>query len=538
MEVLGDTANVRGIWLCKDYGQTPPSIPERPVGNNILLCYKITGDGQEEDAEFHVNNNVFEDYDAACKLDMAKYGKDAGRFIYPFFARIGLRMYDGTILRTSAPCLLTPCEGQVPITITEKGVEQYQSWYLLNSCQLQWKITEQYDVDKYKNIVREVVLYITPPCYTYDEGLKHDDNRYFATYRMLADIPAAEYPYRCLSTLGEDEPTSGNYDIIDAWRTSEGRTRDCYVIEQNREKSVGVGDMLAGSMQFYEVLSVPIDKIKDEAGAEITDTFSPVKIESWKLGDTLVTLPTLTNDSIVADTRTLVAQYSFMYNSRAHMYGGEERRFLSANIVAENGTQENDGEAIIHDFIYDYSFRVHSSTESGECLYGTGAYKEDDFSQFGWICVPDVNATTLDIAIRRRRSIPGMQTTYKALTIPLKRHDFLNCAYAYVSLAEPRTGGAWGNTESAFAVSIRTTPTYAEVQATNKLYVSEVNNPWYFPAANVHVVGNGRIWASIRLQRHSVRVSSVSSRYMCSRTMTASTPSLQPLRAFTSQASP
>lgn len=90
--------------------------------------------------------------------------------------------------------------------------------------------------------------------------------------------------------------------------------------------------------------------------------------------------------------------------------------------------------------------------------------------------------------------------------IPLEKHDFLNGAFYF---------GGWDDV-STEATSIPSVSSDAErtIEVTNKIYTSEVNNPFYFPVLGINTVGTGNILGICAAAKHCPRVSSDSSHYM------------------------
>ncbi len=107
-------------------------------------------------------------------------GNKAGRFVYPFFARYAYRLHDGTYTMQSAPVLMCPCSGTMPIVIAANSADSEGADNMKNCdifatpCVLGWEATNSEALDKlqkeWKDIVQEVCIFVSPPIYTYDQS--------------------------------------------------------------------------------------------------------------------------------------------------------------------------------------------------------------------------------------------------------------------------------------------------------------------------------------------------------------------------------
>ena len=94
-----------------------------------------------------------------------------------------------------------------------------------------------------------------------------------------------------------------------------------------------------------------------------------------------------------------------------------------------------------------------------------------------WIFYPNANAYKVEI-----KDSTFAQYNYVA---ELKAHDFLNGAYAFLGFASERKGSY-----DSPSAPTQSTPI---VSVPNKVYTSEVNNPFYFPLLGINTVGSGEI---------------------------------------------
>lgn len=102
-----------------------------------------------------------------------------------------------------------------------------------------------------------------------------------------------------------------------------------------------------------------------------------------------------------------------------------------------------------------------------------------------WGCYlfyPNTGAYQMEI---EQTSASGSTEVYRA---KLQEHDFLNGSYAMLGFQAIRTGRAWGGVDSTVLDG-----STAYVDIPNKLYTSDVNNPFSFPVTGINTIGTGRI---------------------------------------------
>ena len=152
--------------------------------NNGTFKIKITGrpdtgvceftEAQQDEVSSYVSGRV--------TRFINEVGNKAGRFIYPFFARYAYRLYDGTYTMQSAPVLMCPCSGTMPIVVASNNAGSEGADNMANGdifatpCVLGWNATDSDALSKlksdWKDIVQEVCIFVSPPIYTYDQSKK------------------------------------------------------------------------------------------------------------------------------------------------------------------------------------------------------------------------------------------------------------------------------------------------------------------------------------------------------------------------------
>lgn len=123
---------------------------------------------------------------------------------------------------------------------------------------------------------------------------------------------------------------------------------------------------------------------------------------------------------------------------------------------------------------YDSSGNV-TSTETFNNRYKPTAWG-------AWLFYPNSNAFKIAI----------YENSQLVFVADLKAHDFLNGAYAFLGFKSER-----GNSSTVGTLpSISNSSSFQDgaiVDVPNKIYTSEVNNPFFFPLLGINTVGNGKI---------------------------------------------
>lgn len=253
----------------------------------------------------------------------------------------------------------------------------------------------------------------------------------------------------------------------------------CLSVKLTRETDEDVikptfNDLITGDNPYYLLYSVEYEKL-------LNNNSSPVFITpdlSEGLLKNITVKENIPDDYRSADN--IISGCLHSYNSRINIvanniipYQGDYFPYQFDYPGADN-TGFNDIPSDVSNYISDIYFEIYENNNT----YITHIENTDSFSgyQFGfltWVYYPNVNA--------RKIYIKDIQN--KIFCIDLKKHDFLNGSYAFNNF-QPI---------AYIAKQVDNIPTGAESIPSGKIYTSEVNNPFYFPATNINTVGTGNI---------------------------------------------
>ena len=445
-----------------------------------------------------VNNDAVSIDEAMGKaVKMIKDTTDASQFIYPFFVRYAVKLFDGSYSYVSAPILMIPNSGSVPFLYREKiirkGVRATSISLYAFCTDLMIKIPDKQSYDL-EEIVAGIDIFVSRPIYTFDQNRKVQKDE--------------EHPFggrdNSLITLEKRFKNSqGIYSFDDIFgflrydRSKFGMVNDhgnepykkCSIIDNlsNEEDSVLLFAQLApltpktihkniiNTSSFYLVASIPYKEIKEN---QYKDDFKIVQIEKGML-NALETKTQLQVDDILND-RTITTATTHVYNNRLHAFNASFKLSEAVGIAnCNNYVSESDSEDVKD---MQYEALVFIKTANGKKLVRNFVYGVQNDKP--WIFYPDNNAYKIVILSHKQRN---------AMVYPLTTHPLLNGAYW---LADDITTASYQQEARTDLYDF-----YNELQQDNNIsnpstiYVSDTNNPFYFRSVNTVSVGCNKIYA-------------------------------------------
>jgi len=412
------------------------------------------------------------------------------------------------------------------------------------------------DLDDWEDIISAIDIYISKPIYTYDQsgectGFYDSDNLNSKFIGRLYNgdkdtdsedttFPTSVTEDRILAPIAADD--DGGYDFLEKYmewsydkiyclyfssdRTYPSTTLHLPEFSENKNE-----DTIESNANFYKLCSLDLDEV---IAAKSKRT--KIEVEEDYL-QSLVNRETLDDDYLSHDK--LSASYSYAFNSRLNLSGVKRSLyagfipqalfaycecFHSFNIdkdtkkvtiecgsptyklsitvyIKENGNVYSvlaSPEELLPMrslFLLTYTRIVYlSDGRYTQILYDdtTGTITEKKYNSSGnlistttksgysptswgaWVFYPNPNAYKMVI-----------RDWFDLFVIDLKTHEFLNGAYAFLGY------------ETGRPTSTATLPTVTDrtgiVSVPNKIYTSEVNNPFYFPLSGINTVGTGNI---------------------------------------------
>lgn len=419
---------------------------------------------------------------------IADKSTNAGKFIFPFLVRYAYRLYDQSLIMHSAPVLMICASGVTPACIV-KSVRYNESVanvavigatlrIAAMTHKLDYAVQNQSHINNlnsWKDIVKSVDIFVSKPIYTYNQngecqkfiqGLgsqlysvcKHN-NQAIDTTRYPLQYQTATFSWLYAKTF---DPT-------------ELKCPDVFLELPKRDEEAIKAD-ITDKTQFYLLKSIPIDELKTDR------TVIPIGKEYLQ---SLVNREVMTDDYDSHDT--LMPKLSFAYNSRLNIANLTKRLFTGHNTYSlfqytdgyvgnfsdASPTRFNNTKVSVQVFIY-------VRQDGKEFVLNGGTPATFGFkSKFIFLYHPNQYAYKALIKIS--------QPFTKTYEVPLTPHPLLNGAYFY---------GDWTGIEQEANETNNApyTTTNNTVRLPNKIYTSEVNNPFFFPALGINTVGTGTVY--------------------------------------------
>jgi hypothetical protein len=411
-----------------------------------------------------------------------------GYFYMPFFVRYAYRLYDGSYSWHSAPILMLP--NVIPPLIKvgdgyskNSGENNIESTLNVPYFSLDYKVLADDATEAFKDwkdLIAGIDIFISQPIYTYDQSKRlvgisssrtvllnsyYDWNPDGLDLRNHSDIIPEKIFVGHYSASSGRGRGSGSYNtssnFIDYFETTDGDSS--YTVYQ-LAKNDNFHDKIKGVNLFYKIATLEMDSIS------AMDEYKILSLESTEL-DSLVTRQTLTDD--YQSHCELSADYLLSFNSRLNLAGIKltpaQPFALKSCVQATTSSSEKSVKITVYTRLNGLLCKVTNQVVSNATNWDI----ENSFPRY--IYYPDASAYKMVFQYDDNTEI----------IIDLTPHDYLNGAYWYGLLgldAKPTTN-AEAETKSASLY----------VPMSNKIYTSEVNNPFSFPVEGINTVGSGTV---------------------------------------------
>jgi hypothetical protein len=493
--VLTDTGIHYYLWKSGAYKYLGNHLPEldlqfsqrynsRAHDQDVTFASTTTADLKKDEAKDLMVQAIM-----AAANGAVKTACESHLFTFPYFVRYALRLYDGSIVHHSAPifmkCKLDPPScGLSWHTDDIEFTADLEASCTLSCYKLYFKIvdTEQLgEFNNWKDIITDISFYVSPQFYTYRQDAT---KRHFGSLKVN---PAYLFANR---------NQNGN--------NSQGNESGAGIDTITLPKSDTLYNSIVSNGLFFHVSDYKIDRLLD--GDVIISDPIAVDVDFETSNEIIVTRPVMTDDYQTHDILKFSdASSSFPYNSRLNLANLQRSLFRGFSpcclwfnsILPTRGrpSTQNSGTAtsIRSDASTrppgdDYSRPTDDVSKLAQCTVSVSdngreivvqslqrpMYISDD-DKIVWFFYPDPNAKFAYF------NIDG--NMYK---IRLQPHDLLNGAY-YFGLGEDAVQ------QSVDSIPTPSTDDERIVDMPNKVYTSEVNNPFFFPAAGINSMGTGNI---------------------------------------------
>ena len=419
-------------------------------------------------------------------------GTKENKFVLPFFVRYAYRLYDGSYIMHSYPVLMIPnsrgpvfaIDGTRGICLNDNSDEfvevkvRGRVYGFLS--ELVYSITQSQvlsDLQKWKDLIMSVDIGVSAPIYPFDQGgqvygwTNMDDAHAWDEYYTVSKVlKLAEHTVA--------SPSWGVHAFLNEFKTFENAQRQSswgdyfnrydgnvtynypsYIATVPLRSISDINNDLTGATNFYIIKQFKLDDLA-------TGTEQSLDLEEGTLGG-LLGRKTISDDYRTHDT--LKSSLIYNYNGRINYANVERTPHAPLNPAVQFAQEGTIGSGNTCEVAVTIKNDLEEITVKSASGYYGGEFPR-------WIFYPDAKA---EYAYVRKAG-----TTYRVKLTP---HDFLNGAYWLPDILKQSVLSQ--------AESGATMPTVAggSFKEQNKLYTSNVNNPFLFEPTNINTVGTGEI---------------------------------------------
>lgn len=431
---------------------------------------------------------------------IAEKGTKEGRFVMPFLVRYAFRLFDGSLTMHSAPVLMITDSGTAPHAFFN-GYLPYnynnddgEQVTLINQiitqiggivCDLDYQcLLDTTALDNIKNIwgdvVKSVDIFVSAPLYRFDQS---------GEVKGWHTFPTSEGGFT-ISKTTDDATYKKQYALPVITGANNGTEYREFILPTISDDAFY--NSVKDTCNFYLVKSINIE--------DIATTRTKIDI-AFDLS-TLPTREAMTDDYDSHDT--LMPNFLYTYNNRINLANIDKLLAPPAHpaaIIPFCQSNLVDDTSVLYDPLGDaewfpsYSFRykvyVFVKTDNGQFIVQSDTTVNNilaPLAPFQFFYYPNDNAYKAVLKIERDKDNLTIIPFYYLL--PLTPHAMLNGAYFFDTFSPSLQLLA---SDSYEVTMINGTLQPAVVSIPNKIYISEVNNPFQFPVTGINTVGSGTI---------------------------------------------
>ena len=452
-----------------------------------------------------------------------------GRFIFPFFVRYAFRLYDGSLTMHSAPILMQCSTKVAPEVLISKSnikkgdrLDNFDYFVTAALCKLDYQVSSQSaltELENWKDIIKSVDIFISKPIYTYDQngkctGIENiDSSNANKVHCLLTNGSSSGIEYTKKYYDGGKEKSETKYDTrVDFSKYQHYQEHNIYHLyamaypKTDREG----GDMKINSARVI-IPRIKDDKLHEEIKSvahfyllnsiRLKDLKATERTELRVKEDYLQSLPAREVMSDDYDSHDILcARYSFNYNARVNICGINKRLFKGFSTTSMiqycNGHTpftDKDSERQFHfKAIAATRAWVHINRNGKEFVLPCPIGEMSEFDNTYFLYYPNTDAYKITVDTIYKGGFGGWRRRYE---FPLEKHNFLNGAFffsdfetmdKYIVNKDPLQ-------EDTFLRIEELTSKDEVIELPNKIYTSEVNNPFFFPLSGINTIGTGEI---------------------------------------------
>lgn len=455
-------------------------LPECPISfglqgtlaesSNFDISYNSLGETTFVGTKFSDENKsiITEQVLAQVNLFVAEQATNSGRFMFPFFVRYAYRLYDGSLSHHSSPILMLPTTNINPVAMVNGNVGKTSSSLKVLAVAADLDYQPVVDgntlsrINLWSDIIKSVDIFISAPFYTYDQSGEVEQFHYGAANGAF---------------YGRFE-NDAYYSIKDIKDLYEAKTNTtiAYSAALPFKPSKELYNDIADCGQFYFLTSIELKNLTAER--------KKIAIPNNYLAS-LVTRELMSDDYQTHDS--LRPKTMFVYNNRINIANVERELFKGYDTASMVGYINRT------DVITTEKMSLYTSLNTSDGNYmvknESSLPLAQDARVFRYLYYPDTTAVRMmarPIGLDGYKEENGFNVFYAPFKdAPLKPHAFLNGAVYFEGFGNE----GWSSPFTGYTLQ-EDTPI---VSTPNKIYTSEVNNPFHFPLSGINTIGTGEI---------------------------------------------
>ncbi len=412
-----------------------------------------------------------------------------GKFIFPFFVRYAYRLYNGDLSHHSAPILMLPNTVAAPLVYGYDATSSYTRVEAVVASLVYKSLTTREDFDNWTDIISSIDIFVSAPIYTYDQSGECE-----GIYEREGTYGKVNWSRETNSHfIGKINSKSDYYQNWDIKRLHylHSRKRIGWIAPLPRPDIEKIEENIKDCGLLYLISSLSLDDVFSEPlYTPMGDGYKEVPIEDGVLSS-LVTREVMSDDYQTHDK--LIPKTSYVYNNRLHIANIKRRIFNGfdpASMLARTDgfltfslPKTDDGTIDWEEDQQQSSYltcHTRFSTDEGAYMLSSKSSVKlsSRIEDIYFLYYPDTNAKQMIVQVM------GKSWSY---TYPLTAHTTLNGSFFARSLSI-YSKPSWS------VVPILSSFGDVKISLPNKIYSSEVNNPFHFPATSINTIGNGVIF--------------------------------------------
>ena len=389
---------------------------------------------------------------------------EKNKMIYPFFLRYCYRLFDGTTSMLSAPILMLPSSGITPIVIGQFDNDNnlaYKYKIIAAICGIDYSIDGlDSSAMNWSDIIKSIDIFMSSPIYTFDyngeigNGLVAFDAGSAANFGIFKFNDNAGYKKYTENQIIEESVDEGDLEGILG-----GLAPRKLILPQK-----GITDMNLQNSQFYKIASISYEEACSQSNP---NTRQELVMDNFVL-ESLNNRERLDDSTGYQTLDELLPSYGYTYNSRLNLANIRRVLFNGYPLSSMTCFSSNLGN------IATAQFSVRTFIREGDKEIVVASDVSDIDAHAYYLFYPNTNAYKMEVVNINSGTVA---------TVALAPHPLLNGAYYFSSFDEL----------SYTAKSPTAATTDRTVDMPNKIYTSEVNNPFHFPLGGINTVGTGEI---------------------------------------------